>query len=116
MPNPDPNDVRSHAAIYGHPIHPMLVPFPIAFLVGTLASDIVFKTTSHPFWAQASIWLLAAALAMGALAAVAGLVDFAKIRRARSSVGWTHVIGNVTVVGLSLVNLVLRLAAPELAV
>lgn len=32
--------VRSTAAINGHPIHPMLVPFPIAFLVGTLATDL----------------------------------------------------------------------------
>jgi hypothetical protein len=28
---------RSTAQIAGHPIHPMLVPFPIAFLVATLA-------------------------------------------------------------------------------
>jgi len=34
--------VRSTASIAGHPLHPMLVPFPIAFLVGALASDLVF--------------------------------------------------------------------------
>jgi uncharacterized membrane protein len=35
----------STASIKGHPIHPMLVPFPIAFLVGTLATDLVFWGT-----------------------------------------------------------------------
>jgi uncharacterized membrane protein len=87
----------------------MLVPFPIAFLVGTLASDIAFMVTGDPFWARASVWLIGAALVMGALAAVIGLIDFAKIKEARSNVGWTHVIGNVTVVGLSLVSLIMRL-------
>jgi uncharacterized membrane protein len=101
--------VRSHATINGHPIHPMLVPFPIAFLVGTLGSDIGFMWTADPFWARASMWLIGAALVMGALAAVVGMVDFTKIKEARGNVGWTHVLGNVTVVVLSAVSLIMRL-------
>ena len=31
----------STAAIGGHPIHPMIVPYPIAFLTGVVASDVV---------------------------------------------------------------------------
>ena len=34
--------VRSRATIGGHPIHPMLIPFPIAFLVGAFLADVVF--------------------------------------------------------------------------
>ena len=45
---------KSTAQIAGHPIHPMLVPFPIAFLAGTLVSDIVYLATSDGFWATAS--------------------------------------------------------------
>jgi uncharacterized membrane protein len=100
---------KSSAQIAGHPIHPMLVPFPIAFLVGTLVSDIAFSATGEGFWAAASYWLLAAALVMGALAAVAGLIDFlgeSRIRALRTA--WYHMVGNVAAVGLSVLNFWLR--------
>ena len=37
MPNP-----RSTVSVADHPIHPLLVPFPIAFFIGTLACDLVY--------------------------------------------------------------------------
>lgn len=101
---------RSTAQIAGHPLHPMLVPFPIAFFVGTLVSDIAYSATGDVFWANGSFWLLAAALVMAALAAVMGLIDFmgdARIREGRTA--WYHMIGNVTAVVLSLINFWLRL-------
>jgi uncharacterized membrane protein len=55
---------RSTAQIMGHPIHPMLIPFPIAFLVATLVCDLVFWRTGNPGWATASLYLLGAALVM----------------------------------------------------
>ncbi|MBX6368656.1 MAG: hypothetical protein IRZ04_11785, partial [Rhodospirillales bacterium] len=62
----------SRAAIAGHPIHPMLVPFPIAFLVGALVVDLAFASTGDPFWARAGFWLLLAGIVTGAAAAVFG--------------------------------------------
>jgi uncharacterized membrane protein len=103
-------DRHSHAAIRRHPLHPMIVPFPIAFLIGTLASDIAFRATGDPFWARGSEWLIIAALVMGAIAAVFGIIDFISIRDARrGGTGWAHALGNVTAVVLSIINLVLRL-------
>ena len=96
--------------IAGHPIHPMLIPFPIAFFVGTLAADIVFSQNSDPFWATAGRWLLGAGLGMAALAALAGLTDFLGSRQIRALPAvWHHLIGNVTAVVLEAVNLWLRL-------
>jgi uncharacterized membrane protein len=41
-----PHDaIPSTASIGGHPIHPMLIPFPIAFLSGAVVTDIVYTTT-----------------------------------------------------------------------
>jgi uncharacterized membrane protein len=54
----------------------MLVAFPIAFLVGTLATDLAFWRTADDFWALASVWLLIAGVVMGALAALAGFMEF----------------------------------------
>ena len=45
--------VPSTASIGRHPIHPMLVPFPIGFLVGALVSDVVYWVLRDAFWAQA---------------------------------------------------------------
>ena len=109
--------VRSTAAIGGHPIHPMLVPFPIAFLVGALVSDLVFWGTGDGFWSRASWWLLAAGVVMGLLAAVFGLIDFLTIPRARQgSTGWVHFLGNLLAVMLALVNVLLRLGDAGAAV
>ena len=110
--NPD-----STAKIGGHPIHPMLIPFPIAFLVGTLISDILFWQTGDPFWARASMYLLVAALVTAALAAVTGLTDFLGDARIRAiGHAWQHMIGNVVAVVLSAVNLLIRLGDPQAAV
>jgi uncharacterized membrane protein len=108
MPNP-----KSTAQIAGHPIHPMLVPFPIAFLVATLVSDIAFASTADLFWANASFWLLAGALVMAALAAAMGFIDFFGDAQIRSgSTAWLHMGGNLVAVVLSLINFWLRLGGP----
>ena len=104
---------KSTAQIAGHPIHPMLVPFPIAFLAGTLVSDIVYLASGDVFWATASFWLLVGALVMAALAAAMGFIDFfgdARIREGGTA--RAHMIGNLVVVVLSLVNLWMRLGNP----
>lgn len=62
---------RSTALLGGHPIHPMLVPFPIAFLVGALLTDIGYVMWGGK-WAYASTWLIAAGIAAALLAALFG--------------------------------------------
>ena len=54
----------STARIGTHPIHPMLVPFPIAGFVGTLVTDIAYWRTAEMIWADFSAWLLFAGLIM----------------------------------------------------
>ena len=104
---------RSTASFMGHPLHPALVPFPIAFFIGAFLTDLAFLTTANPFWADASFWLLAAGLVGAVLAALAGLTDFLGDRRIRSiSDAWLHLLGNVTAVVLEAINLALRLGDP----
>jgi len=40
----------STAQIANHPIHPMLVPFPIACFVGALVTDIAYSMTEQMMW------------------------------------------------------------------
>ncbi|HZH52535.1 MAG TPA: DUF2231 domain-containing protein [Microvirga sp.] len=101
--------VESSATIAGHPLHHMLVVFPIAFLIGAFATDIAFRSTADTFWARASYWLLLSGIVTALIAAIPGLVDFMSIDRVRNIwVSWAHMIGNLAVVGLAAINLWLR--------
>ncbi len=107
---------QSTAKIGGHPIHPMLIPFPIVCFVGAFVTDIAYAQTGDDGWASASMWLLGAGLAMAALAAVAGFTDYLGDDRIRRlGVALKHMIANVTAVVIELVNLVLRLNNPGFA-
>jgi uncharacterized membrane protein len=107
---------RSTARIMGHPIHPMLIPFPIVFFISAFVTDLLFVRTGESIWAEVSIWLLGAGVATAALAALAGLTDFLgdhRIRALRDA--WLHMIGNVLAVVIEVVNLLLRLGDPNVA-
>ncbi|MBW9117676.1 DUF2231 domain-containing protein [Rhizobium cauense] len=102
---------KSTLSIAGHPVHPMLVPFPIAFFVGALLTDIVHTQSDDPFWPSASSWLLGAGLISAILAALSGLTDFlgeARIRSLRAA--WYHMLGNVALVAIEAFNLWRRVA------
>src|SRR3982750_1389209 len=116
--NDSPRGGRPHstAKIADHPIHPMLIPFPIVCFVGAFVTDIVYAQNDNAGWATASMWLLGVGLGMAALAAVAGLTDYLgdeRIRRRGDAL--KHMLANVAAVVIELVNLVLRLHNPGFA-
>ena len=70
------------ARIAGHPLHPMLIAFPVAMYVATLVALIVYYAGSHdPFWYRAAFWTNLAGIVMAAVAAVPGLVDLLGLPR-----------------------------------
>ena len=96
---------RSTARIFGHPIHPMLVPFPIACFVGTLVTDLVYLRTADILWADFSDWLVSFGVIATIFVAIAGAVDFlgdSRIRRLAPA--WIHAVGNVVAFILAIVN------------
>ena len=100
---------HSTLKIGDHPIHPMLIPFPIVCFILTFVADILYTRTHDVTWATASVWLLVVGLVFAALAAVAGLTDFLGDDRVRgSSDAVKHMLANVTAVVLELVNVILR--------
>src|SRR5258707_2625284 len=99
---------RSTARIAKHPIHPILVPFPIVCFVGTLLTDLTYWWTADMMWADFSAWLLSVGVIMGWLAALAGLIDFLGDRLIREQAPpCPHVIGNALALGLATLNLLL---------
>ncbi|MDA9477519.1 membrane protein [Bradyrhizobium sp. CCBAU 65884] len=102
---------KTTAAIGDHPLHPMLIPFPVACLVGAPIADLAFIGTGDNFWARAAMWLIGAGIVMALVAAVAGFTDFfgePRIRRLNDA--WYHMVGNLAAVVLALVNFYLRYA------
>jgi len=109
--------VPSTVAIAGHPLHPLSIIFPIAFLAAALGSDFGYWLTHDPFWARASLWLVGLGLAGGIIAAIIGMSDFLRIERVRKrTAGWAHMILNVTLLVLTAVNLILRWGDPAGAI
>ncbi len=107
----------SRAAILGHPIHPMLIPFPLAFLTGALLTDLAFWATVDPFWARASVWLLGVGLLTGLVAGAVGAVDYFGVPRVRAlRLGQIHAYGNAAALVLALGNWLTRLGDPVAAV
>ncbi|CCD86416.1 conserved membrane protein of unknown function [Bradyrhizobium sp. ORS 285] len=93
------------ARIARHPIHPMLVPFPIVCFIGALVTDIAYWRTAEIMWADMSAWLLLVGLIMGILAGIAGLIDFLGNRLIRvQGPAWPHMIGNLIALVLAFFN------------
>ncbi|MBC7171996.1 MAG: DUF2231 domain-containing protein [Polyangiaceae bacterium] len=102
----------SRATIAGHPIHPMLIPFPVALLTLLPISDMAYWATNDPFFARSSFVLAVAGLVATGLAAIVGLIDFTLVRRVRETrAGWVHLASNLGIAGLTVANVVLR--APD---
>ncbi len=77
--------MRSTASYKGHPIHPMLIPFPTAFIVGAFLFDVAGLVFARPMLWITGGHLAIAGVATGVLAAVPGIIDYLYTVPPRSS-------------------------------
>jgi uncharacterized membrane protein/nitrite reductase/ring-hydroxylating ferredoxin subunit len=68
--------MKSKASIKGHPIHPILVTFPIAFFTGTLLFDVLSVLSNHPNYRQTAQFLELAGIIGAGIAAIPGIIDY----------------------------------------
>jgi len=68
--------MRSKANIKGHPLHPILVSFPISLLTGALLLDVLSMITNEQSYARAAVYAEALGLLSALMAAVPGLIDY----------------------------------------
>lgn len=115
--DPGYNRTESRIAIAGHPIHAMLVAFPIAFAMSTLGADVFYWWTGDPFWARAALWTTGAGFLIGLLGGLSGAAELLLVPgiRARAA-SWTHFIFAMTLLSAFGLNWGIRLNGFEEAV
>jgi|SRR5689334_17709522 uncharacterized membrane protein len=104
--------MKSRAGIAGHPIHPMLVPFPIALWIFSLASDFIYLFGfGGPVWKDIALYTIVAGVGGGLAAAVPGYLDYRAITEPLTvKIAERHMIINVSLVLLFSINVLLRLS------
>jgi uncharacterized membrane protein len=106
--------MESKVKVAGHPVHPMLIVFPLGLLATAVIFDVISLSTSDGKWSSMAWYMIAAGVIGGLLAAVFGLIDWLAIpsnTRAKS-VGLLHGALNVLVVLLFIGSWLLRRPDP----
>lgn len=109
--------MESRVKLFGHPVHPMLIVFPLGLLATAVVFDIIYMATGNPNMSTVSFYMIAAGVVGGLLAAIFGLIDWLALpnnSRAKSIGGW-HGLGNVVITGLFAVSWLLRGDNPNYA-
>jgi uncharacterized membrane protein len=93
----------SKVKIAGHPVHPMIIAYPVAFYTATLVTFIIYGATDDRFWLRMAIALNVAGVVMAVVAALPGFIDWAfgvpRNTEARRT-GMLHMLANVGALGL----------------
>lgn len=106
--------MESRIKVFGHPLHQILIVFPLGLLATAAVFDGIFLATRTDLMALVAWYMIAAGVVGGLLAAPAGLVDWLAIpagTRAKR-VGALHGLGNVVVLALFAVSWLMRRDAP----
>lgn len=98
--------MQGKATIAGHPIHPMLVTFPIGCYTAAVVCDVISIWAGTAFWAAMSTWLIGFGIAGSLIAAFFGIVDYLSAPmsvEAKSVAAWhmTFAISVVLVFGVA---------------
>ena len=109
--------MESKVKLLGHPLHPMLVMYPLALLTVAVLFDVLYLATGTADFARFAFWSISIGLAIGLAAALAGVAEWLAIRsetRAKRIGAW-HGIGNAVVVALFAISWLLRMGDVEYA-
>ena len=98
----------------GHPVHPVLVAFPLGLLLTAILFDLWGWWSANLFWSDLAFYLIVAGVIGGLLAAPFGLVDWLAIPRGTraKAIGAWHGGGNVVALTLFSLSAWLRLGQP----
>ena len=106
--------MESRAKLLGHPVHQMLIVFPLGLLGMAVIFDVISLVLGNGYWSEIALWMIVAGLATGLMAAPFGLLDWLAIpagTRAKR-IGAIHGLGNVVVLALFATSTLFRWETP----
>ena len=107
-------DTGSAVALVGHPIHVMMVHFPIAFVIATLGVDFFYWWSGDAFWVRVGLWAAGFTFLTGVAASIVGTAELLLVPGIRMrEASWSHAIAAMTLVAITGANWGLRLYYPE---
>ncbi len=106
--------MESRAKLAGHPVHPMLVVFPLGLLATAVVFDVIYLVTDAVKWTEVAFYMIGAGVIGGLAAAIPGTIDWLAIPRGTRArrIGLIHGVGNVALVVLFLLSWLLRRENP----
>lgn len=104
--------MRSKASIAGHPIHPMLIPFPLALWATSFAVDVLFYFLRHPTLLVIAKFMIAAGCLGAIAAAIFGIIDWLSIKHGdvKKVANW-HARLNIAALVVFAISLFLRMGS-----
>lgn len=111
------SDTESKIAFAGHPLHAMMVAFPIALAFSVFGADGMYWLTGDDFWPRVALWAAGVAFGIGVIAGVTGTIELLMVPGIRiRSASWTHFILAVMLLSVLGLNWGYRLDDPVSAV
>jgi uncharacterized membrane protein len=111
--------MRTPASIFNHPIHPMLIVFPIGLWIFSLVCDLVrLAGASSAAWATVAFFSMIGGFIGALCAAVPGFIDLLYYKGGAppvKKIALTHMTINLTAVVLYAINIGLRARDPVAA-
>jgi uncharacterized membrane protein len=104
--------MKSRATLAGHPIHPMLIPFPLALWATSFAVDILFYFLRHATLLVVAKFMIAAGCLGAIAAAIFGIIDWLSIKNGdvKKVANW-HARLNIAALVVFAISLFLRMGS-----
>ena len=103
--------METRATVAEHPVHPMLIPFPIALWIFSLASDLIYLFGfGGPVWKEIALYTMIGGIIGGLAAAIPGYIDYRSLTDPVTiRLAQMHMVINASLIVLFTVNAVLRI-------
>jgi uncharacterized membrane protein len=102
--------MESKVKLFGHPVHPILVVYPLGLFSAAVIFDVLYLVAGNPVFPTVSFYMIAVGIIGGLLAAVFGFIDWLALpsnSRAKN-IGLWHGSGNFVIVVMFAVSWFLR--------
>ncbi len=109
--------MSTRASIYRHPVHPMLIVFPLGLWIFSVVCNLVYVLGGPPVWYTVALYAMGGGIVGAALAAVPGLIDFLTLPQSRvQTIALSHMIVNIVALTIFVIAFAIAIFSAEYTV